>query len=188
MGCNGSKQADVQRDRQRIARQPENRPSNKVSKIARSDALVIGGKPMNDDDETEGVVYGTSYTNKKTKEYNFLHDIVTKTRSDFIDVSQQPQDVTDNMDDRTEIYAKRLASLGLATAFDSMFTLPKALLDEDAEPNTLTAVVHAALDDSATISTADVNFIKEAAASIGEQVKAVQVQSSGAYVLTFDQL
>ena len=60
-------------------------------------------------------MYGSSYTQRRTREFDLLHDIVRQTRSAFIDVTRRPQPQADIAEDdgadRTErsvVYSKQL--------------------------------------------------------------------------------
>jgi hypothetical protein len=59
-----------------------------------------------------GGAYGTSYTTRKTKEYNLLNDIVKQTRNNFIDVSAKSGAVDeDDLLERGQKYVKNLSEI-----------------------------------------------------------------------------
>lgn len=56
--------------------------------------------------------YGTSYTNRKTKEYDLLNDIVKQTRNNFIDVSAKSGQLDeDDLLERGQKYVKNLSEI-----------------------------------------------------------------------------
>jgi len=62
----------------------------------------------------DGGVYGTSYTNRKTREYDLLNDIVKQTRGAFIDVSAKGGTLDeDDLLERGQKYVNNLADIPL---------------------------------------------------------------------------
>lgn len=142
--------------------------------------------------EEEGP-YGTSFTNQRTKEHDFLHGIVNQTRHHFIDVSQQPA-VIDGMEaeDRGSSYVDKISQLQVEDVLSGLFALPRGMLDtgiKDHEGVTLslTAAVCSAIG-NASIKPADVEFMNECCSAMVGAVKAMEAKDVGKFVLTFDEL
>ena len=103
--------------------------------------------------DDDGATYGTSYTNRKTREYDLLNDIVKQTSRNFIDVSAASRGVLDEEDlvERGQKYVKNLSDIpashsAVATVSTSSFgryynsmELPqpsKAIVQRAAAPGT----------------------------------------------------
>jgi hypothetical protein len=113
----------VERDRERRSTRPEptastaaapataSSGSGNIADVPRSQVREIA--PTRGEEKSIGDAYGTSYTNRKTKEYDLLQDIVKQTRQNFIDVAAR-EHTGDDITEREDRYNKQLAGL---TAF-----------------------------------------------------------------------
>jgi len=76
---------------------------------ASNDAADASTVNAGGDAGTDEAVYGSSYTNRRTKELDLLHDIVRHTRGAFIDVAQRPQQIhEEDITERSTIYSKHI--------------------------------------------------------------------------------
>ena len=58
----------------------------------------------------DSAVYGSSYTNRRSKEFDLLHDIVRQTRSAFIDIAQKPHAIhEEDAQERSTLYTRHIA-------------------------------------------------------------------------------
>jgi len=94
MACNSSKREDVRRDRQRRninsgqQQYSQNNQNSNFSNVfnAYSSNINIPNQKHSASNHSNNI-YGTSYTNRKTAEFELLNDIVRATRGNFIDQS-----------------------------------------------------------------------------------------------------
>jgi hypothetical protein len=86
------------------------RDANGIPRSLAVDQPIVASsyKPSMED----GGAYGTSYTNRKTKEYDLLNDIVKQTRNNFIDVSAKSGQLDeDDLLERGQKYVKNLSEI-----------------------------------------------------------------------------
>jgi hypothetical protein len=127
MGCLQSRDEDIRRDRERVKRrQPTGAANDRQEPLLRDGGglderratrpLGIAGG-AGDNDATGGGgggngdvdIYGSSYTDRKTKEFDFMHNLVEKTQHNFIDVSQRPLVLDDiDVEEKSHEYEQRL--------------------------------------------------------------------------------
>ena len=81
MGCNSSKSQDIQQDRKRLQTVPVAVTASPHP--ARTKPMGIGSVSSRIDEAIEQAnnVYGTSYTDKRLEESDFLKNILEKTQS-----------------------------------------------------------------------------------------------------------
>eukprot|EP01104_Vermistella_antarctica_P003938 TRINITY_DN1432_c0_g1_i1.p3 TRINITY_DN1432_c0_g1~~TRINITY_DN1432_c0_g1_i1.p3 ORF type:complete len:100 (-),score=24.36 TRINITY_DN1432_c0_g1_i1:110-409(-) len=87
MGCNSSKQDDIEQDRQRVRTQQDahhgNRGGGQGMPTSPSKSIG-GGGDMPDDMQA-----GQSYSDKKDREAEYFKNIIDRTAANLIDVGQQ---------------------------------------------------------------------------------------------------
>jgi len=226
--CNSSKQNDVRKDRSRLDRsgapdgqsQANARPSSSTAvgsgqaathptNIAPTPAKGISSSQASGGSGDDGL-YGTSYTNKKTKEYDLLHDIVKQTRSNFIDCGEK----TSGMDEeeiqrRAEFYECSIKSTSFNQQSNqvakmanrpNIFDLPinhyvlqlnnpgtsTISVSKDKEEIDISSLVLVLT--SASISPADLTFIGSNSMSISSALEQMQIVDQGQIVKSFEQL
>ena len=116
MGCNGSKQEDVQKDRKRLA---SSAAASSPSSPIRERPPAAGGNPTSSSrpvgapvaaaSKAEPVddIYGKSQTEKRLEETDFLKGILERTQHNFIEIARQKPTHLDAHDaaDRQAAYA-----------------------------------------------------------------------------------
>lgn len=206
MGCNNSKQQDVHQDRLRRQRDEKDQFTNIVQSPQVQRAINInsdgndGGNSNEElqqsDDETDMDQYGTSFTNKKTQEFDILHHIVAQTRNNFIDVSQSPTQLLDAVEsaDRSNVYTQHLSQMRMPNVLrSSLFALPCSALDgipTTVDPASNLPTPAAAIIASLTLSSiypADYDFMRECSSAIGHSMH-MEIRHENNFVLSFDQL
>lgn len=168
--CSGSQRKDVIASPQRVRSPKPTRPIQATTPITIKTSAAEG----------EEKAYAGSYTSQKTKEYTILHQIVTKTRGDFIDVMHEPQhlDKTE-ASSRGELYVRRLSRVQIVDSLSQLFGLP-ASAHKDLQG---VAAVLAARADSG-----DESFVRECSAKVATAAKSLHVSAPGPVVQTFDEL
>jgi len=188
MGCNGSKTNDFQADRQRVNRKPEPRASQARNSVQQPTKGIAIGSAQQRDAKAEGegeTVYPGSYTAQKTKEYDFLHNIVQQTRGNFIDVSSKATDIDESdAAERTQKYIRKLESVGTTKSvlLSSLFDLPTSCLDS-VEMTVLLDILS-----TASISSQDIESSAAAAQAVSASIERIVVKDIGKVVLTFEEL
>lgn len=97
------------------------RDANGIPRSLAVDHPLIGslksGGLMGPRSVDDGAAYGTSYTNRKTREYDLLNDIVKQTRHNFIDVSAKSAQLDEeDLIERGQKYAKNLSEIPTSDA------------------------------------------------------------------------
>jgi hypothetical protein len=211
MGCNGSKREDVDRER-RPVRPASSSPSTTGSSTLSGDqksqpisassevprtanrAIHSVGSPKMLSGSVDGV-YGTSFTNRKTQEYDLLHEIVQSTRSNFIDVSAKTDQLDDeDIQERSQKYQKQLfngpnnsnnaavtGSLAAPSAplFHSILLSPVGC-DSSALSDALSLLI--------PLPASDIEFITNYSQSIAEAIGKSRIIERGKLVKTFEEL
>jgi len=169
--CSGSQRKDVIASPQRVRSPKPTRPIGTQS----TNPITIKTSV-----EGEEKTYAGSYTNQKTKEYTILHQIVTKTRGDFIDVLHEPQhlDKTE-ASSRGDLYVRRLSRVQIVDSLSLMFGLPGST-QKDLQG--LAAILGARADSG------DESYARECSAKVATAAKSLHVSAPGPVVQTFDEL
>jgi len=145
MGCNGSKQADIQRDRrQREQGRPAGRDGIKSSgldKEAKSQAIGMKHDDVKAVEGNEGV-YGKSWTEDHLAEQDFLKNIIEKTQADFIDVTHETNILDDKeMEERMSRYAQHTedgdVDVRACEELLNVFDIPKGTISEEEAQNVI---------------------------------------------------
>eukprot|EP01104_Vermistella_antarctica_P003939 TRINITY_DN1432_c0_g1_i2.p1 TRINITY_DN1432_c0_g1~~TRINITY_DN1432_c0_g1_i2.p1 ORF type:complete len:182 (-),score=44.72 TRINITY_DN1432_c0_g1_i2:170-715(-) len=125
MGCNSSKQDDIEQDRQRVRTQQDahhgNRGGGQGMPTSPSKSIG-GGGDMPDDMQA-----GQSYSDKKDREAEYFKNIIDRTAANLIDVGQQTPSPLANDDaiERSRNYGDAVTDNGdLAVASAPLFSLP----------------------------------------------------------------
>jgi hypothetical protein len=111
MGCNGSKQEDIARDRKRTVDVPSrSRPIGVAGGAGEGKSIGIRGNQ-----EGYDMVYPGSMTNKNLREHEFLDHLVKHTSHNFIDITSEavPLDVA-AIRHRRQRYAQLFANVLVA--------------------------------------------------------------------------
>ncbi|KAL6053129.1 hypothetical protein QOT17_011627 [Balamuthia mandrillaris] len=151
MGCNSSKSGDVQEARKRerqqaqtASKQPAQFPGS--SKATSSRPIGAQGGPSGASDGEE-IKFGTSYTDRRQGESDYLKNLVEKTSQNLIDVSQSNvgMDAT-TVEQRKKDYREResvRSVLESAVPAISLLSLPAASTTAEDIPALLSSLVEA---------------------------------------------
>jgi len=101
-------------------------------------------------DGNEEVVYGSSYTNRKNKEYDLLHDIVKQTKSSFIDVGGRGAGMgmleEEDAVERSQVYARKIEDLNVTSAAAAAAVSAHSAQQSQQQPSLLSSSLgHSAL-------------------------------------------
>jgi len=169
--CSGSQRHDVIASPRRVRSPAPPKPPGTLA------AVPIKIKSIGGDEEK---AYSGSYTSQKTKEYTILHQIVTKTRGDFIDVLHEPQHIDQaEAASRGNMYVRKLSRVQITDVLSPLFELPNSA------HNNLQVIASVL---SARTDSGDLSFARECSAKVATAVKSLNVSAPGPVVQTFDEL
>jgi hypothetical protein len=158
-------------------------------------------------------VYSSSYTQRRTREFDLLHDIVRQTRSAFIDVTRRQQaDIAEEEAERSErsvIYNKQIkqqqqtlqsaaatappvaaavSSSLLASSLLSAHSLIPSLFSLPLAPANSSVASAVAAVKAAGLSAADREWLRRRATEMSEAIGQLELPDTGRIVLSFDEL
>jgi len=118
--CNGSKKKEIAQseERPRVGVTPEQKPRG----VTPTKPIESGGasSPSNDD-----VTLGTSYSEQRQGESDFLRNLVERTAQNLIDVSQTNAPLKDSVvKERSQDYSHQLEKSTTSRIVHSLFSLP----------------------------------------------------------------
>jgi len=191
MGCGSSSTPDVKRANNRKRLDSAEDPADKIDVRASLPITMPGsGKDPKESDGDNHPRYGTSFTDRKTQEYNLLRNIVTKTRHHFI-AAHGPSGLDQaEAGERSNAYVTKLSRLKQEDVLSSLFGLPSALIDItiSTSPSVLPSAIFTALG-NARISQQDMDYIKECSSAVRAGVNSLEIRDGKKpLVLTFDEL
>ena len=147
---------------------------------------------------TDESVYGSSYTNRRTREFDLLHDIVRQTRSAFIDVSQKPVAIDEeDMTERSTLYSKHLQALQAqpttAAAVPAAALLTSTLLGGATLPSLFALPIGAVGGSGELAGTREVTaeereWMVAAAREMTAAIEGTRLKDVGKIVRTFEEL
>lgn len=191
MGCGSSSTPDVKKVNNRKRLNSTEDPADKVRDVRSSTPITMpGAGKQSKDSEDNQPRYGTSFTDRKTQEYNLLRNIVTKTRHHFI-AAHGPSGLDKaEAGERSNVYVTKLSRLKQEDVLSSLFGFPAALIDTtiSTSPGVLPSAIFTALG-NARISQQDAEYMKECNSIVRTGVNSFEMRDTKKpLVLTFDEL
>lgn len=177
---------DVEQSQHRTRRPlPSTTTQTHITHKQRSESMAIGNKydnindTVNDELNTTGV-YGTSYTNQKTAEYELLNNIMRRTQYKFIDIGNDMNSMMYSIDESidNEKYRKYLLYID-SIEFDSY--VPPT------QPNNKYNST-ALLQYNQLVSVDDIELISAVCENVSVAISDIHMRDVGKFVLSFDEL
>ena len=188
MGCNSSKSDDIQKDRKRIQTAPvavNNAVSSPMPNRTTKPVGISISSKIDENIDPNMAVYGTSHTDRRYEETDFLKNILEKTQSNFIDVYQKHNVIDEKYnEDKHNNYQKNI-NVNIASnknVLSSLLLLPTPYYTSNSNNELLKDMAT-----SSGITSSDKEFMATCLQNVHDALKEMTIKRTEPLVVSFQQ-